>query len=105
MQQVFGGSASQDGLNLTIRKSDLNDVGLTVLPENGAEQLFAGIVLRAAVALTEEARAADPASRNIAVFYSGQDLITQGTQTFRRDAYSVLLYAPTSLVPVAADNY
>lgn len=104
--EVFGPGALQDSNYLTIAKSSLaQNSGLTALSSNSPEGLLAAVLLQAAKSLTEDARATEPAIRQVAVSYNGQDLIEQGGQNFRRDVYIVALYTPTQVVSVDPDNY
>ncbi|MFN6485446.1 MULTISPECIES: hypothetical protein [unclassified Nostoc] len=47
LQELFGVNAVQTADELIIKKSDLSAVGLTTTANNGAEQLFVAILLKA----------------------------------------------------------
>ena len=53
LTDVFGAGASQTSANLTVAKSALAAVGLSVTAENTAESLLAAIILLAKAKLTE----------------------------------------------------
>lgn len=53
LTDVFGANATQDASTITIAKSDLAAVGLTVSATNTAESLLASILLMAQQSLTE----------------------------------------------------
>jgi hypothetical protein len=105
LSEVFGAGSSQNSTSLTIQKSDLAVVGLTAGAGNTAESLLTAIVLLASRSLTESNRASDTVNRNISVNYGGQDLVQQGDSNYRRDAFSMLLYKPTTLATVDPDDY
>lgn len=104
--EVFGNFASQSLTELRIDKADTSTVGLTSSGNNTAEALLVAIILKAATSLTEVARITDIVNRNVTIEYAGQDLINQGGgNVFLRDAYTISLYKPTSVVPIDPDNY
>lgn len=105
LSDVFGGGASQTSTQLVISKNDLASVGLSPSGDNSAESMLVALILKAAQSLTDANRASDPSGRSVTVFYSGQDLITQASQSFRRDAFSMLLYKPETLAPVSPGDY
>lgn len=51
--EVFGAGATQSGSSLTILKSDLEAVGLTISADNTAESLFTAVILLAKNRLTQ----------------------------------------------------
>lgn len=102
---VFGSGALQDADKITIFKPQLQVVGFIPAAVNTAESILVALMLLAQQELTEEKRALDPANRNVTIFYSGQDLITQANTNYRRDAFSLLLYKPQSLAPVVPADY
>lgn len=106
LQEVFGANATQSATDIVIKKADLASTGLVAAVDNKAEQLFVGMLLRSAATLTEASRQSDQSNRNVTVYYGGQDLTgNASTGTFRRDAYSVLLYKPRALDPVSPSDY
>lgn len=105
LPEVFGANATQTATTITIDKANLGIVGFNPAASNSAESIFVALVLMAQRVLTEENRAGDAINRGVTVFYSGQDLINQGSQNYRRDAYSVLLYKQQSLSPVVPGDY
>jgi hypothetical protein len=56
LQQVFGSGATQDATTLTILKSDLQTVGLTLTVDTAAEKLITAILKLAAMTLTSTNR-------------------------------------------------
>ena len=105
LAEVFGAGASQTAQQIVIQKADLASVGLSSSPNNRAEQLLVAIMMKAALALTESARTTDIANRNVSVNYVGQDLVNQGGQPLRRDAFTLLAYKSTILTTVDPDDY
>lgn len=102
---VFGAGAVQDANTVTIQKSALASFGLTAQAQNTAESLLVALILQASQNLTEANRALDAATRNVTVTYAGQDLVNQSPNYYRRDLWTVLAYASTSIVTVDPDNY
>jgi hypothetical protein len=106
IEQVFGANTTQDSVRVTIAKADFPTQGLTATASNNAEGILAYILLQSATVLTEQNRLTDLANRNIAVTYSGQDLVDQGGgNVYRRDTYQVSLYTPTTIQAIDPDNY
>ena len=104
--EVFGTSSVQSATDLVILKSSFSGVGLTPVAANTAESLFVSMILRGAINLTEANRLGDLLNRNVAVAFTGQDLVDQGgTSIFLRDTYQVSLYRATTIQAVDPDNY
>ena len=106
LSEVFGISSTQDAATLVVSKSDWLAVGLTATAANTAESLIVSIILKALPVLTETNRLNDLPNRNIAIAFTGQDLIDQGGgNVFLRDTYQVSLYRQTTITAVDPDNY
>lgn len=105
LSDVFGPNALQDNGQLFVRKDALALKGLTIATNNNPEALLVAIILTAADKLTEISRSTDLVNRNVTVNYAGQDLVSQSGITYRRDAFSVLLYKQTNLIAVDPDDY
>lgn len=116
--QVFGANATQTSTTLTISKSDLEAVGLTVSSTNEAEKLLAAIIKLAATNLSTDYRdgntdasiTANP-NQNIAISLSDlPSFVTRddGTGTFTpfiRDTYSIQLDKAYSATTIDPDDY
>jgi hypothetical protein len=106
LQQVFGASATQTATTITITKADFVSIGLTPSATNTSEALYVALLLFAANNLTEANRLTDLVARNVAIDYSGQDLVNQGgSNVFLRDSYQVSLYKATTIAAIDPDNY
>lgn len=106
LTQVFGAGSTQDATVIAMSKADYAGLGLTAVANNTAESLLVSIILSAAQTLTEANRLLDLVNRNIAITYTGQDLIDQGGgNVFLRDTYQISLYKSTAIVTVDPDNY
>lgn len=106
LSDIFGVASIQDAATLSLQKADFASTGLTAAAANSAESLLVALILRSALLLTEENRLLDLPNRNVAVVYSGQDLINQGGgNVFLRDTYQISLYRVTTIEAVDPDNY
>lgn len=106
IQEVFGGSSTEDPQFLYISKNDMANAGLTVAAQNRIESMIVAMMILAANSLTEANRLTDLVNRNVTIAYNGQDLIDQGGgNVFLRDTYAVSFYKPTSIQPIDPDNY
>lgn len=105
LSDVFGNGATQTASTLAISKADMASVGLSPSASNTAESMLVSILLYAAIRLTEAARTADQANRNITVYSGGQDITGSPPNVFLRDVYSVLMYRPTTIQVIDPDNY
>lgn len=104
--EVFGAAVTQDITALHVAKADLASVGLTASATSKAEGLLVAILLRAVTSLTETNRLGDLVNRNVAVAYTGQDLVDQGGgNVFLRDTYQISLYKATTIAVVSPNNY
>jgi hypothetical protein len=104
--EVYGTNASQTTTALIVAKADMEAKGLTISANNTAESMLVYIVLSAAQNLTETNRLTDLPNRNVAIAYTGQDLIDQGGgNVFLRDTYQISLYRPTTIAAIDPDNY
>lgn len=105
VQQVFGANATLSTTVLSIQLSDLVAVGFDPAAFFTAEGLLVAVLLKAALVLTEASRTGDYANRNVTIYSGGTDLPVQGGSIYRRDAYSVLLYKPETILPVNPNDY
>lgn len=103
LADVFGPAATQTATTITISKADLPT--LTATATNSAQQLLAGILLKAGQYLTPEKHDADPDAK-IEIAYTGQSVVpgTGGTNS-RQDTYSLVFYKSVPAEQVDADDY
>lgn len=105
LQSVFGAGATQTATTLTILKADL---AVTATATNRADQLFAGIVKRAATELTEVKFDADP-DRSIEIVPGFDSLIyrTVGTSqlAFLQNQLTVNFAKTQASTGITPDDY
>jgi hypothetical protein len=82
LQDVLGPGATQDATTITILKADLP--GLTPAANNNGEQLFAGIVKRARVYLTDANQTNNP-DQNITFGETFSRFVTRNDQKYRQN--------------------
>lgn len=104
LQQVFGSNATQDLSTLTIAKSDLETVGLTISASNRAEALFIAILLLAKQSLNPTAQ---ETNQDIQITVdSGFTSITFRNDTqYRQDSLTVNLEKPDTASTIDPDDY
>jgi len=100
---MLGANSSQTATEIRINKAGLaallTAAGYTFTPkaDNTLDELVAALICAGLVALTPEARAVDPISRNIEITYDpaiGFDSPTVDGQTFHRHTVDVAFYKP-----------
>jgi hypothetical protein len=104
LADVFGPGATQTATTITIAKADLP--GLTAMATNNGQQIFTGILLKAAAKLSTTNRTAD-ADVKITIDYTGQSIFpVAGSDALdRQDSYSVVLHKQESKADVDPDDY
>lgn len=104
--QVFGTGAVQDANTITIQKSALATVGLTVAASNKAESILAAILLLARNHLTQANFDAD-IDYSIIVENGFSSFTTRGTNntSYRTDQLTVTLAKPDSGSTLDPDDY
>jgi hypothetical protein len=100
--EVFGAGATQSATTITILKSDLP--GLTASPTNTAESLLAGIILKAATALTTTARDANP-DQSIAIEQGFDQVAYRGTTAYYQSARTITLQKVNTSATIDPDDY
>lgn len=104
LQDIFGGSATQDATTLTISKANLTTVGLTASATNTAESLFVAILLLAKSTLTADALNTNP-DQSISIEDSFESLVTRNSQTYRQKTYSINLQKVDTSSVIDPDDY
>lgn len=106
LAEVYGADTTQSGGTLNVAKTAMSARGLTPAVDNTAESMLVAIILTAAQSLTEANRLLDLVNRNIAIIYTGQDLIDQGGgNVFLRDTYQISFYKSQAILSIDPDNY
>ena len=88
LQEVFGGSATQDENTVTISKSDLAAIGLTAKVDNTAESLFAAIVQLAQQNLTEDNRDTN-IDQSVTITDNLPNLVTRNDENYRQESKTI----------------
>jgi hypothetical protein len=99
LSQVFGNSASQDAVLLTIDKADLP---LTASAANTAEGLFVAIVLKAKEYLNPNTVNPDI---QIQIEEGFESLTLIGETQYRQRQLTINLLQPDESTPLSADDY
>ncbi|QLE55660.1 hypothetical protein [Nostoc sp. TCL26-01] len=107
--EVFGTGATQDATTLTIQKSALATVGLTVAATNKPEALLTAIVKLGAVSLTSTNRDSN-IDQSITIDADNTPSFTTRingttTATYIRDTISIELDKPYSSTGIDPDDY
>ncbi|MFH7243556.1 MAG: hypothetical protein ACHWZW_11970 [Spirulina sp.] len=103
LSEVFGANATQTATDLVIKKADFP--GLTADAANTGESLLVALLLHWLTTLTETARIADEANRQIAVTSAGVDIYQGPTRDYLRHSVAVILYNPWTIPTIDPDDY
>jgi hypothetical protein len=108
LTDIFGSNATQTDTTLTISKSDLASVGLTVTANNTAESLIASLIKLWANSLTE-ANYETNADQSVYLARSTPNLVTRVINDeliqYRQDSYSVVFSKLENTNDIDPDNY
>lgn len=104
LQDVFGPGATQTATTITIAKADFPK--LTARVDNSGQEVFVGLILRAADFFTTTARDTDT-DRKLEVTYDGQTIfpIPNSTDLDRQDTYTCVLHKTVARADVDPDDY
>jgi|SRR6476469_4156327 len=102
IQQVFGPGATQDADSITILKADLP--GLTAAANNNGEQLFAGVVNRARIYLTEANQASNP-DQSITFGETFSSFVSRNSQNYRQNQVPVNFQKLDTDADIEPDEY
>jgi TorA maturation chaperone TorD len=104
IQNVFGDGSSQDANSLTILKSDLQAVGLTVSSNNTATSLLIALMLKAAVWLNETKQESDP-DINVVITRGLDNLTTRNNTNYRQYSYTLEAQVPDVSSSIDPDDF
>jgi len=102
LQDILGPGATQDATTITILKADLP--GLTPAANNNGEQIFAGVVRRARVYLTEANQETNP-DQNITFGETFSSFVSRNNQTYRQNQVPVNFQKLDAEPDIEPDEY
>lgn len=108
LTQIFGANATQTETTLTISKTDLATVGLTVSANNTAESLIASLIKLWSNSLTE-INYDENADQSVYLARSSPNLVTRVINDeltqYRQDSYSIVFSKLENTSDIDPDNY